>query len=68
MFGGCFPLRKTTRQQLVPYFERSDAFEYTSKRAQGLAAEARRQLDGLPNTTAKRILSDIADFAVQRTF
>ncbi len=59
---------ETTRQQLVPYFERSDAFEYTSKRAQGLAAEARQQLDGLPNTTAKRILSDIADFAVQRTF
>ena len=58
----------TTRQQLTPYFERSDAFEYTSRRAQGLAAEARRQLDGLPNSTAKRILSEIADFAVQRTF
>jgi octaprenyl-diphosphate synthase len=57
-----------TRQRLTPYFERSDAFEYTSKRAQGLAAEARRQLDGLPNSTAKRILSEIADFAVQRTY
>lgn len=59
---------ETTRQQLTPYFERSDAFEYTSKRAQGLAADARRQLDGLPNSVAKRILSEIADFAVQRTF
>ena len=58
----------TTRQQLAPYFERSDAFEYTSRRAQGLAADARRQLDGLPNTSAKRILSEIANFAVQRTF
>lgn len=59
---------ETTRQRLTPYFERSDAFEYTSKRAQGLATEARRQLDGLPNSTAKRILSEIADFAVQRTY
>lgn len=58
----------TTRQQLAPYFQQSDAFEYTSKRAQSLAAEARHQLDGLPNSTAKRILSEIADFAVQRTF
>lgn len=58
----------TTRQQLAPYFERSDAFEYTSKRAQHLAMEAREQLDGLPNSNAKRILSDIAEFAVQRTF
>ncbi len=59
---------ETTRQQLTPYFDRSDAFEYTRKRAQGLAAEARQQLDGLPNSTAKRILSEIAEFAVQRTF
>ncbi len=59
---------ESTRRQLTPYFERSDAFEYTSQRAQGLAADARRQLDGLPNSTAKRILAEIADFAVQRTF
>jgi len=59
---------ENTRERLTPYFERCDAFDYTSKRAQGLAAEARRQLDGLPNSTAKRILSEIADFAVQRTF
>ena len=59
---------ESTRQHLAPYFERSDAFEYTSQRAQALAAEARQQLDGLPNSTAKRILSEIAEFAVQRTF
>lgn len=59
---------ESTRQRLTPYFERSDAFEYTSKRAQSLAVEARRQLDGLPNSPAKRILAEIADFAVQRTF
>ena len=59
---------ETTRRQLTAYFERSDAFEYTSRRAQSLAQEARRQLDGLPNSTAKCILADIADFAVQRTY
>lgn len=59
---------ETTREQLTPYFERSDAFAYTSKRAQDLAVEARRQLDDLPNSAAKRILSEIADFAVQRTY
>ena len=59
---------ETTRQLLTPYFERSDAFEYTSRRAQELAVQARQQLDGLPNSTAKRILSEIAEFAVQRTF
>lgn len=58
----------STRQQLAPYFERSDAFEYTAQRAQALAADARRQLEGLPNSTVKRILCDIADFAVQRTY
>ncbi len=58
----------STRERLTPYFERSDAFEYTSRRAQSLAQDARRQLDVLPNSTAKRILADIADFAVQRTF
>jgi octaprenyl-diphosphate synthase len=59
---------ETTRQQLTPFFDRSDAFEYTAKRAQALALEARQQLDDLPNSTAKRILSEIAEFAVQRTF
>ncbi|MBM4074363.1 MAG: polyprenyl synthetase family protein [Planctomycetes bacterium] len=59
---------ETTRQQLTPYFERSDAFEFTSRRAQELAKDASRQLNVLPNSTAKRILGEIAEFAVQRTF
>jgi len=59
---------ESTRQKLAPYFERSDAFDYTARRAQGLAADARKRLDGLPNSTAKRILSEIAEFAVQRTY
>lgn len=59
---------ESTRERLSPYFERSDAFDYTHKRAKSLSQDARRQLDLLPNTTAKRILMDIADFAVQRSF
>lgn len=59
---------ESTRQGLVPYFERSDAFEYTFKRARMLAQDARRQLEHVPNSVARRILSEIADFAVQRSF
>jgi octaprenyl-diphosphate synthase len=58
----------STRKQLTPYFERSDAFDYTQQRAINLAQEARRQLEVLPMTPARRILADIAEFAVQRTF
>lgn len=58
----------STRSRLASYFERSDAFEYTRRRAQNLAQAARSQLQILPNTAAKRVLSEIADFAVRRTF
>lgn len=59
---------ESTRDRLIPYFERSDAFEYTNKRAKSLAQDARRQLDSVPNTPARRILAEIAEFAVQRSF
>jgi octaprenyl-diphosphate synthase len=59
---------ESTRERLTPYFDRSDAFDYTQKRAKILSQEARRQLDALPSTPAKRILADIAEFAVQRSF
>lgn len=58
----------TTRSRLTNYFERSDAFEYTQQRAVSLAQDARRQLELLPVTPARRILAEIAEFAVQRTF
>ena len=56
------------RECLTPYFERSDAFEYTRLRAQRLTQEARVELDRLPNSKAKHILADIADIAVPWTF
>lgn len=57
-----------TREKLTPYFEKSDALQYTHQRALRLAQDARQQLEVLPSSRAKRILSDIAEFAVQRTF
>ena len=57
-----------TRSRLTPFLDRSDAFDYTNKRARSLSQEARRQLDVLPNSSAKRILCEIAEFAVQRSF
>lgn len=59
---------ESTRERLTPFIERSDAFEYTNQKAKSLAQDARRQLDSLPNSGAKRILAEIAEFAVQRSF
>ncbi len=59
---------ENTRDRLTPFFERSDAFDYTNKRAKSLALDARRQLETLPVTPARRILNEIAEFAVQRSF
>lgn len=57
-----------TRHKLSPYLEKTDALAYTHQRAMLFAHDARRQLDVLPNSPAKSILSDIAEFAVQRSF
>lgn len=57
-----------TREKLTAYFERSDAFHYTNQRAKSLAQDARRQLESVPHSPARRILADIAEFAVQRSF
>jgi geranylgeranyl pyrophosphate synthase len=59
---------ESTREKLTPYFARTDALVYAHERAMLFAQDARRQLEPLPNTGAKRILADIADFAVQRSF
>lgn len=58
----------TTRTKLSPYLERTDALAYTHQKAIQFAHDARRQLDSLPSSRSKRILSDIAEFAVQRSF
>lgn len=57
-----------TREKLVPFLERTDSLTYAQQRATQFAQDARRQLDVLPGSRGRRILSEVAEFAVQRTF
>lgn len=57
-----------TRERLAPFLERSDAIRYSVNRALELANTARQQLDCVPPSTSRRILAEIAEFAVQRQF
>jgi octaprenyl-diphosphate synthase len=59
---------ENARERLAPYFERSDALHYAQRRALQLAEEARQQLDLVVPSRARRILAEIAEFAVKRTF
>lgn len=59
---------ETTRDQLQPFLDRSDAMKYAHQRALQLAQDARQQLDVVPPSRSRRILAEIAEFAVQRTF
>lgn len=56
------------REKLRPFLERSDALQYTQHRALQFAEQARQQLEVLAPSRARRILAEIADFAVRRTF
>lgn len=58
----------TTREKLAPYLEKTHALVYANDRAMKFAQDARRQLEVLPLSKSRRILSDIAEFAVQRSF
>jgi len=58
----------STWQQLLPNIEKSDAVEYSQGKANHYAAQAREQLESLPETSAKTILEAITEFATQRTF
>ena len=53
--------------EVVRWLHRSDAVEYSRARALEYAASARTHLDGLKDSSAKRILVEISDFATQRT-
>lgn len=52
--------------KVLPYLQQSDAVEYTRQRALEFTEQARRSLDCLPDTPAKRILEELTDFAIQR--
>lgn len=56
-----------TPSQLLPYLKQTDAIQYTCSRAAEFAAAARHHLHPLPDSPAKRLLEEIAEFAVQRS-
>ncbi len=49
-------------------FEQSDALEYARNRASEFAWSARLNLEGFADSTARRILEDLTEFAAQRSF
>jgi octaprenyl-diphosphate synthase len=57
-----------TRRTLQKYLDASDALEYADERARHFVADARRQLECLPDTPAKRLLDEIAEFSIRRKF
>jgi octaprenyl-diphosphate synthase len=54
--------------EIVRWLHRSDAVEYARTRALEFAAAARGQLECLSDSSAKRILIEITDFATHRTY
>ena len=54
--------------ELEPYFRQSDAVAYAQQRANQFADEARQYLHRLPDSPARQILEEMADFASQRSF
>lgn len=58
----------STRASLEPFLQQSDAVEYACNRAEEYAAAARRCLECLADSPAKRLLEEITEFATQRTF
>ncbi|MCC9602194.1 polyprenyl synthetase family protein [Stieleria sp. JC731] len=54
--------------KIRPYLDRSDAKSYTASVAANFRDQALKGLDQLPNGDAKRCLSEIAYFSIDRTF
>jgi octaprenyl-diphosphate synthase len=53
---------------IIAALHRGDAVEYARARAQEFATAARGHLEGLSESSARRILVEITDFATQRTY
>jgi octaprenyl-diphosphate synthase len=54
------------RTELLPWFEKYQALEYTLGRAHEYVAAARRALQGLPDSEARHVLGVLADMVVNR--
>lgn len=59
---------ESTRHALQPFLERSDALEYAEERARQFVADARCGLAAVPDSPARRLLEDMAEFSVRRKF
>ncbi len=57
----------TTREALEPRLEQSGAIHYARARATEFVVAARQHLSCLPDSPAKQLLEDIADFSTRRT-
>jgi len=58
---------EANQARLQKFVANSDAIEYAFARGHEFAQTARAQLAGLPDSTAKRLLEEITEFATQRT-
>ncbi len=56
-----------TRQRLEPFFQQSDALEFTQARAFKLVADAISQLNCVADSPARQLLADMAQFAALRS-
>ena len=57
-----------TWSELQPFLDRSDAFEYSQSRASEFVSDARTHLRCLPDSTARSILEQVAEFVTHRSF
>lgn len=57
-----------TWSELQPFLNRSDAFEYSQSRANEFASSARANLRCVPDSTARSILEQVAEFVTHRSF
>ena len=55
-------------RELAGFLERSDAIDYSQRRANEFAASARACLSCVPDSTARQILEAITEFATRRAF
>ena len=64
LLQGDYESRRKVREELL----QSNALEQAHQRAMDFAREARVSLSCLPETPARRLLEDLTEFAIQRTF
>ncbi len=59
---------QSRRQEILPWMERSDAYQYTLDAAVSYKRQAIAALSSLPDSSASNCLREIAEFSVRRSF